>query len=197
MRKTLVADLRTRLRAETRDLHESAEAAVRRHAPLTQRRGYARFLRGMQTLHATFDPSLTRAARQVGLEPMTARALDAIAADLRVLDSSVSIPPGSRAVASDGDPARDLGTLYVFEGSALGAAVLVKQLREHYGNAATLEYLSLLDAQRAQRWPVVTRALAAAELDVDRDAVVAGARDTFQCLIDTFEAEGSAGGHPT
>lgn len=114
-----------RLKAATADIHDRLDSRIMALDPFSARDRYVRFLRAQHGFHTTIAPLYAAAELQALFPDLASRARGPlIAADLADL-----------AVAAEGEDTPDLtgipvaealGWLYVAEGSALGAAFLLK-----------------------------------------------------------------------
>jgi heme oxygenase len=168
--------LRALLRAATAAAHARLDAGMA-HG-LANDRDYRSYLRGMHAFVAGTVPAVR--AHAAGWEWRLPDWQDLLARDLQHVD------PGARplAVEAAATPCSDaaLGALYVIEGSALGARLLLRDARrlghtQTRGGAFLHEHGA--DAG-AGRWAAFLRLLEDVGRNVDRRATCAGAEDTFQ-----------------
>lgn len=92
------------------------------------------------------------------------------------------------------DPAAALGWLYVLEGSALGAQVLIKPLTKRYPGTLLHYYRGHGEATRAH-WTAFSSHMDEL-LAEENDDCVDGARDCFEAVADLFDAIDGARRHP-
>lgn len=113
--------MRFALREATHDAHVALEDEI---GDLADRQAYVRYVRGLAAFRASLEPALERPAsalpgfRMTVLAPLLAQDLN----DLGETPVALPAPPDMAA------PADVLGALYVLEGSALGARVLIKKV---------------------------------------------------------------------
>lgn len=155
------------LREATAKAHAALEARV---GALTSRGAYEAYLLGLHAFRAPVEPLL--AAALPGFTPDLIAA--ELAADLRDLGLRPIAPEPAPDVAT---PARALGALYVLEGSALGARVLLPQVAT-LGFDADHGARHLALQAKGAGWREFVARLDAADLD-DAD-VIAGADDAFR-----------------
>lgn len=123
------------LRAATAAAHASIEALVGLGGDVDLAH-YGRVLRGFDAFLHSWEPLVARslpAALANWFEPR--RRASAVRRDLQAL--GLSIPPPARLRLALPDTAAALGSLYVLEGSALGAQVIAPRLQRTLGLAAT------------------------------------------------------------
>lgn len=159
------------LREATAKAHAALEARV---GALTSRGAYEAYLQGLHAFRTPVEPLL--AAAVADALPGFAPDLIApeLAADLRDLGLAAIAPEAAPDVSS---PSRALGALYVLEGSALGARVLLPQVRT-LGFDADHGARHLALQPKGAGWREFVTRLDAAVLD--DDAVIAGADDAFR-----------------
>jgi heme oxygenase len=179
----------TRLRAETREVHQRLETELGLvDGELTAAR-YRDVLARFHGFYAVLEPRLDRwhHAHPV-IDWPDRRKLPALAADLRSLGLSaeqVAALPPCPSVPRVDDVAAGLGTLYVVEGATLGGQLLVRELSPVVPSASLAFFASYGPevGRRWRHWRRVTDAWVGD--DVARgDAVVAQATRTFETLRD-------------
>ncbi|BEV17899.1 biliverdin-producing heme oxygenase [Herbaspirillum sp. DW155] len=172
--------LSARLKAETAVLHEQMHALMEQAQPFSSRAHYARFVAAQYHFQRDVEPLFDDAAIQAALPDVQVRARAAAAlADLADLD----VLPGEQdiATATVAMP-HALGWLYVSEGSTLGAAFLLKEVKDKLGLSETFgaRNLAAYPEGRALAWRRFVSLLDAPGLSPQQqDAVVAGARAAF------------------
>lgn len=165
--------LRAQLRDVTKDAHARLDGLM--GDGMQDRDQYGAYLRGMHCFVRSLSPSVE--AQQHALGWTIADWEDALAADLQAL--------GAGALASETLPARDrdgaLGALYVVEGSALGARLLVRQARAlGYSAERGAAFLHAhAEGDHGQRWPRFLALLAGPRDNAARHAACDAALDTF------------------
>ncbi|MEZ4236878.1 MAG: biliverdin-producing heme oxygenase [Myxococcota bacterium] len=166
------------LRAATADAHEAVEAALPFGAPDLDPDRYLAALQALRRFVADVDASVPRTALPWG--PWLDRAAW-LAADVAHLDGTAP-PLQPRPLPADGPEA--LGVHYVLEGSALGATVLYRRLREQPWLAdGGLAYFGALAERAGPRWKAFREHLAAQPAD-DHAAIVRGAVAAFGRLLE-------------
>ncbi|ALU91645.1 biliverdin-producing heme oxygenase [Herbaspirillum rubrisubalbicans] len=174
------APLSARLKTETAALHEQMHALMESAQPFSSRAHYARFVAAQyhfqrDVQHLFDDPALQAAVPDLQVRGREAAAL----ADLADLDAE----PGALAIATATVQLPEaLGWLYVSEGSTLGAAFLLKEvkaklgLREDFG----ARNLAAYPEGRALVWRRFVGFLDAPGLSAQQQsAVIAGAAAAF------------------
>jgi heme oxygenase len=178
--------LSTRLKNETAPLHEQMHALMEQAQPFASRAQYLRFVTAQYHFqrdveHLFDDPAIQAAVPDLQVRGREAAALADLAdlADFADLDAV----PGDIAVAThDVVMPAALGWLYVSEGSTLGAAFLLKEVKEKLGLTETFgaRNLAAYPEGRALVWRRFVSFLDAPGLSTqEQDAVVAGASAAF------------------
>ena len=142
--------------------------------PIVEPRGRTRFLTAMLGAHLAHAPMVDRASRLAGLPPRSEALVEALRA------SGVLPGPLAPPIVDGTHDAVCMGVGYVFEGSALGATQLARQLRA--AGSTVPPYLARLAAEAGQRWPPFVRRLD--DLADHTNIVCAAACNTFQWLVD-------------
>ena len=176
------------LKAETREAHARAEAALNLLAPDLGRARYVYVLRG---LHAVYTPLCMEIDRwlseheELDWPARRAAKLEALAEDLRVLNADADMPPAA-TVQPLPDEAHAWGTLYVLEGATLGGQLLCRhlagQLHLDVGVDTGLAFFRSYGEQVGPRWKAFGAALEARCVQADaafHTGVLAGAGQTF------------------
>jgi heme oxygenase (biliverdin-IX-beta and delta-forming) len=187
------ASFLVRLRLETRALHASTEARIAPAERLRDVHAYARLLSSLSPLYVFIEMRLASFGEWAALDPPLdvhgRRRAHLIVADLRVLGADAS---GGRATGAAlphlQSFAQAFGALYVVEGSRLGGRVLARHVSSAVGSGAEAA-LSFLRGNGCDDtgalWKDLRAALggyAALADQLTRDAIVAGALDTFCCF---------------
>ena len=172
---------RAQLRAVTAAAHARLDASMA-HG-LGDRADYAAYLRGMHGFVASVVPPLQPHAEAWGWDLPDWQ--DRLAHDLAAVE-----PGGCRLAAERGDAtaaADALGALYVMEGSALGARVLLRDATAlGYGPERGASFLHL-HAGAEGRWPRFLVLLEALGRGMDRGQACTGAERTFHLAERCFE----------
>ena len=185
-----VLSLRQRLRAATADAHARLDGQLGQLG-LESRSGYRRFLEASAAALLPMESALCDAGVAELFPNWPARSRgDAILDDLADLDGDVDpLPMPGRL-----DRAGVLGSMYVLEGSRLGAAYLLKAVERSADSvvAGATAYLSHGAGQHL--WPSFLEMLEthAATLDDDAAALTA-ARDAFALFNRAAARLGAAG----
>lgn len=142
----------------------------------------------MYRFHRRAEAGLQRAEVErllPGWTPQHRAAL--IAADLRALGEDDEAPPPALEV--DGAGAA-FGVLYVIEGSALGARMLLPQVRALGAPADTATAFLARHAGAPERWRAFLRRLDAATLDAHQEhALAAAAQAAFAAVIQHLQEQ--------
>lgn len=180
--------LRDELKARTAAAHRRAEQAMGGVGAVSGAPArYAQFLCCMAALHARWRGVQDAGAALAGIDPMGGRIAAALEDDLRRLgadDARAPADPRRRAPEqrpAEGADAEAWGVSYVFEGSAMGAMVLLKAARRA-GDRPTA-YLSLLAESARTRWPLFVAGLCAAQ--APEQAVIDAALRAFESVETT------------
>jgi heme oxygenase len=123
------ASLRFHLRARTQEAHQKLDATI---GTLESMPAYRRYLRGQHAFRAPLERALAQLAWPAafdGYRPLAI--LPALAADLADLGVIPQITRDDAELSQRlAEPAVLIGTLYVLEGSSLGAALLYRCARD-------------------------------------------------------------------
>lgn len=138
------ATLRQTLRTATRSAHARVDGVLA--GGIADLPDYARYLRGMHAFVASAESALRDGAAPDAWD--VPAWLDWLRADLDALGLA---PLAPEAMRIDG-PAQSLGVLYVLEGSALGARVLLRDAQS-LGLPAVRFLRSHADGESGERWP--------------------------------------------
>ena len=175
----VAAGLPERLRAETAPWHEKVEAAANIADRVRTRDDYAELLGVFGQLHIGLEaqlcaPSWDRAWVSVGVDIDAHRRAGLLLADLDGLGATATAFPVLPPFPCFGQA---MGCLYVLEGSALGGRIVAGMVRTAIGAVPT----AFLTGQgRNYLWSAMRNALRTFDAQGgDGDAVVAGARSTF------------------
>ncbi len=179
-----------RLRKATGELHREIERVT--GVLDGGRERYVWFIAKQYGFHAALEPRL---AEILGSPPPAALGLDLerrrrahlYAADLLHFELHPARLPRCAALPSVTSPARALGALYVLEGSTLGGAFLLAQLRRTLGIApgAGASGIAPYGDGLFGMWVAYTDALDrfVRENPEQEDEVIEGARETFESMI--------------
>lgn len=190
--------LHDRLRSATAPLHEAAERAFDAERRLSALEGYVGLLDILWSLHAGLERAMApHRPHLFGLDPGSRPRSPLLAKDIQALSGrDPELTPVAFAYSA---PAAALGGLYVLEGSMLGGRVLFHRARErlavteHNGG----RFLAGDGKATASRWRAFLHALATLPATVDRDQVEAGARATFQLVIEQLAARSAHNSQPS
>jgi heme oxygenase len=172
------------LRAATAGRHAALEAQLQLAGALTLPR-YIRVLQGFHAFLAAWEP-LVQARLPGALQAWFSRGRRGqhAADDLRALGGE--LPAAAKLSLALRDESALLGSIYVIEGSALGAQVIAPMLREQLGlqshNGAA--YFALPAAAAGGRWREFRALLA--ERATDAASASQAAADTFDALAAVF-----------
>lgn len=148
--------------------------------------GYAHLLGSMRELHLEFGEAADCAGEKIGLTATRRARLEDLTSDLSVLRGHAPEPQRSSPRATS-DPETELGALYVLEGSALGAKVLLGIVERSLPSATPAHYLRAVVEDSSRRWP---RLLAALDREHERpDRILLGAQRVFEHMLRATEDE--------
>lgn len=178
---TAPALLSARLKNETATLHEQMHALMEQAQPFASRAQYVRFVAAQYHFqrdveHLFDDPAIQAAVPDLQVRGREAAAL-ADLADLQAAPGEAVIATGNVAMPEA------LGWLYVSEGSTLGAAFLLKEVKDKLGLSESFgaRNLAAYPEGRAVVWRRFVSFLDAPGLSAqEQDAVVAGAAVAFE-----------------
>lgn len=178
---TTPALLSARLKDETATLHEQMHALMEQAQPFASRAQYVRFVAAQYHFQRDVEHLFEDPAIQAAVPDLQVRGREAAAlTDLADLDAA----PGDAAIATGTVAMPEaLGWLYVSEGSTLGAAFLLKEVKDKLGLSETFgaRNLAAYPEGRAVVWRRFVSFLDAPGLSAqEQDAVVAGARAAFE-----------------
>lgn len=183
------------LKESTRDQHARAESLVRLMEPGVTRDAYRRHLEALHAVWAPLEPALhERLGPALPVE--FAPRLGLLESDLRSLGVALRPPPRGSTLAPlltlaapthqelgpapvPTSDAAAWGALYVLEGSALGGQVLARHLERALGPSLPLAFFRGAGADVGGRWRAFCRALETHVPAGEADALVHGARATF------------------
>ena len=174
-----------RFKDETRDLHELAETHVRILDANATVNDYRLYLRAMYGFHAPIEEMFVGDSdlAEHGFGAPLRRKAPLLLGDLRALGDHV--PPIWCTVLPDSSSlARRLGIAYVLEGSTLGGRFILAHMPAQLAGVPTA-FLQGYGPSTGASWKayaaIAERLLATRVL---LDDAIAGARDTFECLIE-------------
>jgi heme oxygenase len=181
------ASRRWRLKQATQAAHERVEALVGRAGMFASDEGYLRYLQATYRAREGVERQL-EAAGAAALSPdwERRRLSQALSDDIR--DLGGDLPADALSQPAIGSRAELLGALYVLEGSALGARLLVK-------SAEALGYTARSGARHlhqqagdGQAWRSFLALLAAEDMDEAQEtACAAAANATFEAFALAYE----------
>ena len=164
------------MKYHTSPLHGRAEAAFESNCPVDSEAGLSQFLKCMLLAHLRFFHECDKASENAGLFPRSVELTQALSSDLN--SSKLRIPP---AISCNTHFCTGVG--YVFEGSALGATVILKRLQQ--SNIVIPKYLAQLAADVKPRWPLF---LASLDSCAHKDNALLGATTAFKYIIKEAES---------
>ena len=139
------SSLRARLRDATTEAHAGVDAQL---GEMQDARHYRAYLRGMHGFLAAVTPGLAQHAGALGWPPPQWRG--ALDADLHSVDAA----PLEPEAVTVGDRDQAMGLLYVIEGSALGARLLLRRASAlGYAPGRGAAYLHASAEVGTRRWP--------------------------------------------
>jgi heme oxygenase (biliverdin-IX-beta and delta-forming) len=186
-----------RLRAETRPLHARTERHIAPAERLRDVHAYARLLGSLYPIYGGIELRVASFAEWRLLRPpldvVRRQRAHLLAADLRALGAD-AIPCEAEALPEIQRFAQAFGALYVIEGSRLGGRILARQVSAAVGESADGAQRFLRGDETAgagQLWKEFCSALSAYAASAGlgtRDAIIAGALDTFGCFDRQLDA---------
>ena len=178
------------LRLALRDATAQAHAQVDAFFPggLRSQGDYRTYLRGMHGLLRALQDSLDRAGHAAQWNQ--AARIACLERDLAAL-RAVALAPGARIEA--GELAQAAGALYVVEGSALGARVLMADARRlGYAETGASFLRSHGEGDAPQRWRHFVAWLEAQTFDAGQErSMFAAAAAAFACAKQEFQRAGA------
>ena len=162
------------LRAATTNAHARSESLLDNVADVRTDQGYQNYLKIMFRLYQAFGTTLDSACVAAGLSTRSEVLLSALGSELKVVPKTT--PPACKLSDSWG-----AGVGYTLEGSALGAAVLIRRCRSSRTETEGAPFLSELSAGTRNRFKLYCDWLDAAQLEGE-DAV-AGALAVFESSL--------------
>ena len=196
-----MTEIMMRLKAETRTEHQATEGtalAVAMFRGTLSRAEYEAQLAGYLAMHLALEEAVARSPRLSAVVTGASKSAR-LRSDLRALGAALTreaSPSTARAVdgfstrvSSSGAPEL-LGTIYVFEGSALGAAILFPRLQASLGLADdALSYYRGDGAATMDRWRRFGERMNLALPDPgEQERALAAARATFVDIRALFES---------
>lgn len=174
-RRTGGADLRTRLKDATADAHRQLDASLVAFDIKTTN-GYRRFLEVSAGALLPLEAALLESGVDDIIKDWPSRSrTDAILDDLSKVEGQLHLMP---ALAGFGRGAL-LGTMYVLEGSRLGARFLLKIVTRSADPAVGLATAYLSHGAGQPLWERFLALLAHEAPGLDEEEVIAGARSAF------------------
>jgi heme oxygenase len=144
------SEAHSRLREATQPQHQSLERRSDVIGRVLTPEGRREVVAGFHRLHAGLETGLARWLGEVdGLDFEGRRRGPLLEADLRALGVPVLLASGAPRAGGRGEA---LGQLYVLEGSALGGAVIRKQVLKSGGDLAGLGFLNPYGDAVGARW---------------------------------------------
>lgn len=175
-----------RLRTETAESHRGLEDRLDLLALPADEAHFIGVLKGFLAFHLAYEPA---AARHPDFAAFTAdrHRLPQLREDLAALGVPAAeieaVAPEARAAHLFDDAARGWGSLYVVEGSTLGGAVITKALAgTPWLPADGLTYFSPYGRETGRMWNGFRACFLAGTQSLDPEAVIAGARETFDLM---------------
>lgn len=163
------------LREATRQAHEQMERSLNLFHPGFTVADYQQLLRQWYGFHAAWEPAAAKLFGEAMADFLRARRkLPLLAEDLDGLEPSAPAPIAWI------DRSDALGTLYVVEGSTLGGQLITRKLQDHYG--LTSSFFASYGPEIGRRWQETKQLLDDPPFEVDDEAVINGARRTFEFL---------------
>lgn len=185
-----------RLKTNTHESHDRLDARVSNSGAFESLDHYGKFLAVQWRFHKTIAPLYNMAELAAALPDLKDRQrLSAIEADMADLGMPLPEAPKDTPLGDNPTPATAWGWLYVAEGSNLGAAVLLKRVRqiglsEEHG----ARHLVGSDEGRGLHWRRFKSALDGTHMTAeDEQAMYAGADNAFDHVRALVEQEWARG----
>ena len=174
-RRTGSTDLRLRLKEATADAHRQLDRSLMAF-DLKTSAGYRRFLEASAGALLPLEAALVESGVDEIVEDWPSRSrTDAMLDDLAQIDGKLRLMPAPVAFSRSAL----LGTMYVLEGSRLGARFLLKLVARSTDPAMTRATAYLSHGSGGPLWEQFLLLLAREAPRVDEDEVVAGAHGAF------------------
>lgn len=177
----------TRLRKETRPLHEEVELAVNLPSRLRSIAAYADLLTRFYGLHAPLEAQLAQidGYEGLGLKLSERRRSALILADLATLGWSsreVELIPLCSALPETASLDRAIGCLYVLEGSTLGGTIICRAVQQRLGPSSGCSFFAGYGDRTGMMWNAFCDVLGRYNESTPKsgDTIVAAASETFQ-----------------
>ncbi len=179
------------LRSETHDLHEVLDKRVMQLNPFADSEHYQGFLRMQLRLHTAAEP-LYHNNKLLNLLPdLSGRSrLNAVLADCKDVELNKPLLTEDQRIASYvniADEYEGIGWLYALEGSTLGAAMLLKHVKNQLNLSETFgaSHMAAHSDGRATHWKQFKAMLDQLELtQAQREKALAGATQAFIFVTD-------------
>lgn len=174
-RRVAGADLRSRLRDSTADAHRQLDRSLMAF-DLKTTSGYRRFLEASASALLPIETALVESGVDDIVEDWPSRSrTDVILEDLTQVDGKLSLMLAPAAFSRSAL----LGTMYVLEGSRLGARFLLKIVARSADPVAARATAYLSHGSEQQLWEQFLVLLAREAPRLDEDEVIAGAHAAF------------------
>lgn len=181
--------LHQRLRAETRQHHETLETAVAVERQIETLERYTAYLSRLWLIHHALELQFARwDASALGFDYRDRSRARMLAADLAALGADQPRAAGPQ-VGAFKSAQHALGAIYVVEGSSLGARAILPSIEQSLG-LDTTSGASFFEGFGAEGKPLWRACLAAIDAidphTAAADRVVAGAQATFDLYLDSL-----------
>ncbi|MGF0540312.1 biliverdin-producing heme oxygenase [Agrobacterium sp. ES01] len=172
------------LRSGTSTLHEELD---RRVGSISDLGSYQRYLRGMMRFRGPLERKLADASYPSQLSGFTPCYIaSSLQRDMMVVTNDQVAHAQEMSDIDLSTPEKMFGTLYVLEGSTLGSRLLIKQAAAiGIDETNGAEHLAKQSASGGN-WKAFLALLESAE-DLDDQAIIVSALQTFTVAIDVFE----------
>jgi heme oxygenase (biliverdin-IX-beta and delta-forming) len=193
----------TRLRKETRPLHEAVELAVGLQGRLRSIATYADLLARFYGLHAPLEMQLTRTTgyEELGIRLSERNRSALIVDDLLTLgwsSSEVQSIPLCSKLPETSSLDRALGCLYVLEGSTLGGSIICREVQLRLGSSPGRSFFAGYGDRTGMMWNAFRDALRQYSDSEPQcgDGIVAAASATFDAFREWLPDSPSRGSKP-
>ena len=175
----------TRLRTETREVHERLERELDLLSSDLTRESYRTILRRFLSFYLAFEPEVwPRLPGAWSALFADRRKLPALRDDLAVLDGEAAEITACSHRVHYPNLSQILGALYVVEGSTLGGQLIARHVARQLGLRADwgLRFFSSYGPEVGPRWKQFTELLIAESSPGQADEIVEGATQTFKAI---------------
>ncbi len=175
----------SRLREETREVHEQLERELNLVSPDLSKQSYLAILKRFYSFYSRFEPEVWPRLPPVWSALFAQRRkLPALQDDLAALGVQVKTIKACPHLVRYANLPQIWGALYVTEGSTLGGQIISRHVGRQLGLTADsgLRFFSSYGAEVGSRWKQFTQLLVEEASSEDAGDVVKGAQETFEAI---------------